>query len=511
MAVIVANVPLVLTVPAGFRLQFGTPISGVAVVTLPARILNETLTDGESLGPYQSDASISITSTVSGTCYTIRRDGPTAIVQSAHLAQVPYLSGASVFVGESADGPAAPAGWAGSQFQSLVSGASNLVGSDVAAPATNLNAAVGAAGVLTGNYYYTFTYLLNDGTETPPWSGTASVVAPAAQQVNLSSIGVASSSRVIARKLYRSVAGPVDPKDYRYLATINDNTTTAFVDNVADGSLGAPVNWLGTTSGTVTTSSGVALQGLGGNSQSLAMGTGTTAGYASVSLGAFAGGATTTGRRNTFAGVYAGASITTGYENSMFGTHAGNYLTTQTANVFVGTYAGFNAGTGAGAAQYNTGLGHGALQATNGTGIGSYCVAVGYRALYNINTADQCVGVGPFAGQFANASRQLFVDTGGSSRANLAAQQNEGLIYGEIPNSGNVQTQRLNINGSVRLGSSTSPTVANLPAAAAGLQGCRRYVTDSTVAASGNYGATVAGGGANCVPVFCTGAAWIIA
>lgn len=54
-------------------------------------------------------------------------------------------------------------------------------------------------------------------------------------------------------------------------------------------------------------------------------------------------------------------------------------------------------------------------------------------------------------------------------------------------------------------------TVSALPAAAAGNRGQRRHVTDATVAASGNFGATVAGGGANVVPVFSTGAAWIIA
>jgi hypothetical protein len=54
-------------------------------------------------------------------------------------------------------------------------------------------------------------------------------------------------------------------------------------------------------------------------------------------------------------------------------------------------------------------------------------------------------------------------------------------------------------------------TVSQLPAASAGLRGQRRHVTDSTVAASGNFGATVVGGGANAVPVFCTGSAWIIA
>lgn len=123
MSIIAANTPLVVPVPAGFRLQFGTPISGSCVVTLPDRILTEALTDGEGLGPYQSDASISITSTVPGTCWTIRRDGPTVTLQAAHLAQAPYMPGVSVFIGESASGPATPAGWSGTQFQALVSGA----------------------------------------------------------------------------------------------------------------------------------------------------------------------------------------------------------------------------------------------------------------------------------------------------------------------------------------------------------------------------------------------------
>lgn len=123
MAVIQANTSLTLTVPAGFRLQFGTPVSGTCTVTLPDRVLTENLTDGEGLGPYQADASMTILSTVASTCYTIRRDGVTAILQGAHLPQVPYLPGVSVLIGESAAGPALAAGWSGSAFQALVSGA----------------------------------------------------------------------------------------------------------------------------------------------------------------------------------------------------------------------------------------------------------------------------------------------------------------------------------------------------------------------------------------------------
>ncbi len=52
-------------------------------------------------------------------------------------------------------------------------------------------------------------------------------------------------------------------------------------------------------------------------------------------------------------------------------------------------------------------------------------------------------------------------------------------------------------------------TVSSLPAAASST-GYRYMVSDSTVAASGNFGATVAGSGSNVVPVFSDGTNWLI-
>jgi enamine deaminase RidA (YjgF/YER057c/UK114 family) len=52
--------------------------------------------------------------------------------------------------------------------------------------------------------------------------------------------------------------------------------------------------------------------------------------------------------------------------------------------------------------------------------------------------------------------------------------------------------------------------VAGLPAPKAGLKGLSMFVTDSTVAASGNFAAIVAGGSNNAVPVFCDGTNWRI-
>lgn len=51
-------------------------------------------------------------------------------------------------------------------------------------------------------------------------------------------------------------------------------------------------------------------------------------------------------------------------------------------------------------------------------------------------------------------------------------------------------------------------TVGGLPTCNAGLKGGRYFVTDANAAMSGNYGATLTGGGANNVPVVCDGAAW---
>jgi hypothetical protein len=56
----------------------------------------------------------------------------------------------------------------------------------------------------------------------------------------------------------------------------------------------------------------------------------------------------------------------------------------------------------------------------------------------------------------------------------------------------------------------TPVAVSALPAAATVGAGTRGFVNDSTVAASGNFGAIVAGGGANNVPVFSDGTNWLI-
>lgn len=377
--------------------------------------------------------------------------------------------------------------------------------SDVAVPVTNLSAAAGAAGALTGAYYYSVAFLLSDGTVTPPWPGTGTVVNVTAQRIELTSIPVSASSKVVGRVLLRTVATPIDPNAYFVLATINDNTTTTYSDNAIDGTLTTPANWLGTSSGAMNSDGSRVVGGLSEQSQSLAFGMDSNAGYASVHIGFSAGKDTTTGRRNTSVGVYSLENVTTGYQNTALGTHAGGGITTTSNNTAIG-YAAGSATKALG--EWNTLIGSEAAGGTGGASVGARNVLVGYRAGYNINTADDVVAIGTNAGQFANASRQLFIDSNGGNRANLAAAQDSGLVYGKGEST--AQTQVLHFNAATRVGWG-SATVAQLPAAAAGLKGFRAWVGDASVAyTSANVGSTVAGGGANAVPVFCNGTNCVI-
>jgi hypothetical protein len=74
-------------------------------------------------------------------------------------------------------------------------------------------------------------------------------------------------------------------------------------------------------------------------------------------------------------------------------------------------------------------------------------------------------------------------------------------------------TEMLDIAGNIKSTGyqrTTPVTVATLPAAATAGAGARHFVTDSTVAASGNFGAAVTGGGSNIVPVYSDGTSWRI-
>src|ERR1051325_6511450 len=98
------------------------------------------------------------------------------------------------------------------------------------APSVALTVAVGAAGVLTGDYQYYYTFDTDAGHESD-LSPISAVVSPAAQKVDLTAIAVSSDAQVTKRRIYRSGGS----QDALYqIATLNDNTTLIYTDNLSD-------------------------------------------------------------------------------------------------------------------------------------------------------------------------------------------------------------------------------------------------------------------------------------
>lgn len=215
--------------------------------------------------------------------------------------------------------------------------------SQVTAP-TAPTVAVGAAGVLTGTYYYRITFATAFG-ETECGNLSASV-APSSQQVNLTNIPVSSDATVIARKIYRTLAGGGIYGIMQLVTTISDNTTTAYSDNIADGSLGVYNSWVNSTGGLIYNGSTRAgIIDVGTTAFGLNAGRVTTGPY-NVFLGWNAGYSNTIGSYNTLVGWDTGHSNTTGYYNSFFGADAGHYNTTGNNNSFFGVNAGNHNTTG---------------------------------------------------------------------------------------------------------------------------------------------------------------------
>lgn len=103
-------------------------------------------------------------------------------------------------------------------------------------PTTTSAVSTGAAGALTGDYRYKVTYVNSQSVESDVGPVTATHTA-AATQISMTAVPTAPQSfGVSARRIYRTTAGGTT---YKLLTTISDNTTTTYLDNTADASLGA--------------------------------------------------------------------------------------------------------------------------------------------------------------------------------------------------------------------------------------------------------------------------------
>ena len=128
----------------------------------------------------------------------------------------------------------------------------------IAAPGAPTLADSGVAGNPNGTYLYKVTLCTglveSDGTvritgETQGGTTSASITV-VSHQVSLTAIPTGPAGTV-ARRVYRTAAGGADGTQ-KLVATISDNVTTVYTDNVADASLGAAVPTTNTTGTTFT-------------------------------------------------------------------------------------------------------------------------------------------------------------------------------------------------------------------------------------------------------------------
>lgn len=106
----------------------------------------------------------------------------------------------------------------------------------VAAPTTAPSAATNGGGVLTGTYQWKVTFVT--ATAESNGSPASNQLTLSSNQVLLSSIPTSPDPQVLRRRIYRTAAGG---STYLFVGQINDNTTTTFVDNTPDASLGATI------------------------------------------------------------------------------------------------------------------------------------------------------------------------------------------------------------------------------------------------------------------------------
>jgi hypothetical protein len=224
-----------------------------------------------------------------------------------------------------------------------------------AAPDVAVNTTTGN---LNGAYRYRITCVTNKGeTEYGVYSGE---VSPINEQVDLTNIPTG-SSEVVARKIYRTLSGGGFPWVKMYLVdTINDNITTIYTDNIADGALGASAPATNTTGAALYQNGEKILEN---NSVLFSFGINNMPN------------ATAT---NTAIGNGAGLSITSAYNNTLLGQSAGRGLTTGIRNTAIGDAALYSSFPSSGTAKDN--------------------FAGGYRALYDADTASYSVVIGGYAG-----------------------------------------------------------------------------------------------------------------
>lgn len=352
-------------------------------------------------------------------------------------------------------------------------------------------AGLGAGNVDNGTHYYFVTYVTANG-ETNLSSGASVTVADKTVNGQVTvTIPTSSDTRVTARKIYRNTANSYSWVEVKLLATINDNTTTTYTDNIADASTSWPptgantsyfykdntttkplkdetgnypllhATAMNTAVGRNSLATIVAGTSVGGSNNAFGKDTlySLTTGAQNNVFGTGSGALITTGNDNVLMGHTAGAGLTTGNYNIFLGRNTGYGVATSGHNVFIGYYAGYGPGTTNQNPASNIAIGSSSLQkittANNNVAIGflsGYNVttggtntALGTYALYTNSTGTGNVAVGYYAGAYETGTGYFYVNN--QDRTNLAGDQTKSLLYGTF--NATASSQQLTVNGTL--------------------------------------------------------------
>lgn len=272
----------------------------------------------------------------------------------------------------------------------------NLGGACSAALAGN-----GAGNVDDGTHSYTVVFVTASGGESgqPTVHADINVTDKSTDgQVQLTNIPVADAKYgVTARKIYRSKSGQSWALGY-LLTTINDNTTTTFLDNVADASLNTADGLYRkeqSHSGSIYLDS-TRVMYFGDIFRTLygyGAGKNLTTGNSNVFLGGNAGAAATTGSNNVYVGYQVAQSIATAASNNIAIGYAAMLLCATSNNIAIGGSSCYSA-----SGSSNAAVGYGSFQTC-----GSGCVGVG-REVGRFNTGSYNIFLGYQAGYGVSGS-----------------------------------------------------------------------------------------------------------
>ncbi|MDD3118372.1 MAG: hypothetical protein PHQ27_04285 [Victivallales bacterium] len=293
-----------------------------------------------------------------------------------------------------------------------------------------------------GTYYYHITYTTAIG-ETNANNAVAITTDADHRKVTVT-LPVSDDLRVTGRKIYRTMVGEAN-YNTKLLATITDNITTVYLDDIADGSLGSDKGYYRSN----TTCLGFSI----GGTRSMTL-PNPSGGDGNLFLGPNVGNITLSGGRNIGIGKTVLNSLTTGTNNIALGYYALSSVNSGGSNVALG-FGALALGTGSNniALGINAGYGitgdhsvHVGLLSGNSSGSGSYSVAVGAYA--NYNSTASAIHIGYRAGKYETADNKLYIDS--IDRNTEANSRTSAPIYGVM--SATPADQVLSLGGGGKVG-----------------------------------------------------------